>query len=1301
MSCLVNNFIKKIIYLFFAFLSFSFLNAQENLEFEKLTSAKGINESIIYSVQQDSIGNIWMASNEGVIKYNSHFAVKYNKYRGFPDSFGSRVNIIFVDSNNNIWAGTDSGIYKYDHIKDVFKEINTPKEEITIVKSIIEDNDGNIWIGDVLGLWIYDVKSSIMKFVETEKGNSKINVQCLWKEKNRIIIGTTKGLYTANIKNKILKKIGVNDHLQIYSIYKINSDYLIGTKKHGLFKITASLKKWEPVNYSLNNSRIHPIKCIIKDTKNHLYIGTDGDGIYYLDPYLNVVEHYQHNQDDSKSLSSNGIYNLLIDKENILWVATYGGGVNFLNKRKLIFKKTQHQLKEKNSLKNNFTRAIEVDSNGDYWFGTKGGLSVLNKKTNQWNHIDAISDIVLALEKDGDYIWAGTFEKGLFKVNINTLKAEQISRYNKDTIKIKKINTIFKDSKSNIWLGGDYSEIIKISKDLKIEIFPLSPLRTITELKDGSILCGGLRGIYKLNIDTRTFDHIYSLEKKGNDFSYFGINSIAQLNDEEVALATNGQGILIYNLTNTSVKELNVQNGLPSDVIQGLIQLNNSDLWASSSNGLAQIKFTNNDTIINVFDKEDGLTTNQFNSGSYNKFNEYTIAFGGVDGITIFNPKRIKNSKITPKIVFEEFSVFNEVLSTDDPRMNGHVNSTKEIKLDHDKNAISIRFSGILHNAPSKVNYSWKMDGYRDYWSKPSKESFVNFTNLSHGEYVFSVKAANKYGNWGDIKNINIIIDRPWWATTLAYFGYFILAMLLIYFIVYLTKFSDSKKRADEQIEFFNNLTHEIRTPLTILLSSLDEISKSKDGTSKNQAKKTIKRLNSLFDQMLNFRKATIKDNEPQNIRKLNLETHVKSLIENFSPMLEKQSIRRVFVNDWKNDVFYFNKEILNKIFFNLISNAIKYTPDGGEITIKLSETSKEALRIEVTDTGIGIPEDQQKFILKRFYRARNVINSQKPGTGLGLMLVKKLVEKTNGTISFASKENKGTSFVVTLKNQESRYIHTAVLDEGFQKEFNINDHPKLTELSERKILIVEDNNDLRKLLLKKLGTFFKVYEASNGKEGFEIANDIYPDLILTDLIMPIMDGLEMSKKILGDINLNHIPVFMMTALNSPDLKLKGLKTGAAEYIEKPIDINLLLAKITNSLSWQNKLRNKFVADVDKDKVIHYKNEKDKIFINKLELILKNHVSESTFSVYDLCQEIGMSRTPLYVKLKSLANLSPQEFIIHSRLKHAKKMLIEGEFNITEIAYQTGFSNQKYFSTSFKKHYGKNPTSFLKERNPK
>ncbi|MFK7934165.1 MAG: ATP-binding protein [Saprospiraceae bacterium] len=388
----------------------------------------------------------------------------------------------------------------------------------------------------------------------------------------------------------------------------------------------------------------------------------------------------------------------------------------------------------------------------------------------------------------------------------------------------------------------------------------------------------------------------------------------------------------------------------------------------------------------------------------------------------------------------------------------------------------------------------------------------------------------------------------------------------------------------------------------------------------------------------------------------------------------------------------------MNKIIFNLISNAVKYSKDEGSILINLKHQNRQDLKVEIVDDGIGIPKDQQKFILKRYYRGRNAINSQTPGTGLGLMIVKNLIEQDKGDIWFDSIEGEGTTFSVVLKNQNKNY-HQYAVQQPVEEEAPVTDlyeSTRIAEFSDAKILIVEDNDELRQIMVEKVGRYFQVFEASSGVEGLQMVEQIFPDLILTDLIMPEMDGMEMSRQLQQNINTNHIPIIMMTVLNNSTHKIESIESGIAAYLEKPVDFNFLFAKMTSTLAWQKKLRERYRHQTEIEDAQKFRNEKDAEFINNLEKFVIEKIGEDGLSVHDLCRHVGMSRTALYMKLKNMVDLSTQDFIIHTRLKYARRLLTTEDINIKEVAYRAGFANPKYFSTSFKKLFGQTPTSFLK-----
>lgn len=1292
--------LKAIIFLFALTFFSAFSFAQNTVKFQQLRGENVPTQSITYAIEQDGVGNIWVATEEGVLKHNSQFYKIYNNYSGLPSAMSNRTKAIFVDSKQHIWIGLEKGVCLYNSDLDRF-ELVEHNEDINpaLINVITEDKNNTIWVGAFNGLWKSErsPKKTIMKRVIANH-----NIQAIKQFEDKLVVGTPKGLFIFDLKTEVFKEIptGVKNN-NISSISTINNQILVGFKDGTLVKLEANFKDVTLLELGFNST--NPITDIIKNTKNNLLIATDGSGIFEVDSMFVMINHYTENVNNKHSLSSNGVYDICVDKENILWVATYGGGVNFFNSNQLPVTNIQHEINNTNSIIANFTRAITKDNNGKFWFGTKKGLSIWDPETNKWKHLEHLlgdskknQTIILSLLTDDNVIWVGTYNKGLFKINSKTLK---ITPYNKATgfDIIKKIYALYKDAKGNLWAGGIEKDLTVLDKNNNIYTYPIQQIKSISENKKGEILVACKQGVFKINHTNRTFGLIEDLLSDSSNLSYSTINATQQMENGNLLVATNGAGLLFYNTETKNLKKISVVNGMPSDVIQGLIATNNNTIWASTTKGIANIKITENDTIIDVYDKKDGLATTEFNYGSFKKIDDNLIAFGGVDGVTLFNPNKIEEKLYKPEIIFNSFKLSNKIIEPNQSPLEKHINKTEALELNHEQNSIEIDFTGILHSAPSKVKYKWMLEGFDEQWSPVTNQNFATYTNLSPGNYLFKVKAYSKHDNESSERQLKINIASPWWATKKAYLLYALLTFALVYAIIHFTSLIIKKRNADQQIDFFNNVTHEIKTPLAILISSLDNVTESVDSTedSKERIKTTIKRINSLFEQMLNFQKVTADDNSIQDISKIDVYEQIKQRINNFKPLTKDQNLDVVFNNEWTED-FYFNKESLDKILLNLISNAIKYSFKDGTIFINTNKTKSGDLRIEIKDEGLGIPKDQQKHILNQYYRARNVINSQRPGTGLGLMLIKKLLEKTGGSISFQSEENKGTTFVVLLNNLKKSYTEINETSTPTDKITEIVENTtELTEFSNSKILIVEDNDELRNSLANTLATYFQVYEATNGKEGLEVANQIFPDIILTDLIMPEMDGMQMAKQLKNDISLNHIPVFMLTVLQNSDQKLESIESGISEYIEKPVDIKFLLAKMINALKWQQKLRDKYVKDSDADTAELFRNKKDQEFLQKLEATIMANIESDSFSVHDLSKSVGMSRTSLYMKLKNLVDLSPQDFIIHTKLKQAKNLLIRGDISIKEVAYQSGFSNPKYFSTSFKKFYKMTPSGFI------
>ena len=1288
---------RKVLIFLFIILGFS-LKAQKQYAFKQLSVEQGISQSIIYALTQDNIGNIWMASEEGVIRYNSRNSKKFNKYSRLPKDFNSRIKSIFVDSKDQVWIGSDDGVAYFDREKNIFIKIE-PQTRLkpSLVEYITEDSNNNIWVAAYNGVWKLSKNKDLIELI---RYGDITQVQTIHNINGKILVGTRKGLFQINSENGGIKKLSQVDNYFITDLAILNSDYyLIGTRNNGLLKVNSDFEVMNEVDLPIG-PRDYPIFDLIVSNEK-IYIATDGAGLIISDFEFKDFQVFQNDENKPNSISSNGIYDIHIDQEGILWIATYGGGVNYYNPNYSDFTNYTHIINERNSLISDFVRSIAQDSLGRIWFGTKKGISIYDPFRKTWKQLPNLSnnpnnkfpEIIMALESDRGYMWVGTYDSGVFKVNINNYIAKSYSPSDYPKLTLRKIYDIHKDLGGDIWLGGIDGKLTRISSDKVVNTYKIDQVRSISNGFGNYILVAGRNGVQKINRDTGEISNYEKLIPGNNKFDYFTINTVKPFREKFLILASNGGGLIFYNLETGNSTSINSQKGLPSDIVQGILLSGTDNIWVSTTNGLTNVRIKGKDTLLRIYNKSDGLASTEFNYGSFAKLEKGKLAFGGTDGVSVFKPLEINEQSIVPQIYFEDFMLSNKVITSGQGPLKKSINTIQSIDLDHDHNSFGFEFVGVLHGASSKVKYSWKLEGFNNSWTNPSTQNIASYTNINPGEYVFKVRATNGFGEFGPTREVKINIDHAWYASPFASIFYFLFVMGLLILIIYITTQLVNKKNAEQQVDFYNNLTHEIKTPLAILLSSLDNHSKNKSDPQANERiRGTIKRINSLFEQMLTYQKSTGPDVDE--VDAIEIETHVKEMLNDFMPLLKEKDLEINYTNSWEGQLYYFNKEDFNKILFNLVSNAIKYSFDGGIIKVKTEMLADGSLWITVSDRGMGIPIDEQKNILRHYYRARNVVNSQQPGTGLGLMLVRNIVNKTNGEITFSSKENEGTEFFVKLKNRKSLYKETAILEKSEEKAVQLANMGVLTEFSDSKILLVEDNDELRKELERILGYYFQVFEAKNGKQGLEKSGILFPDLIITDLIMPEMDGLAMSKALKADINLNHIPIFMLTVLQNRGQKIESLEAGISEYIEKPIDINLLIAKILNALKWQKKLQKKYQQESELETAVKFKNENDEKFIRKVESYILERIKDESFSIHDVCEKFNMSRTSLYMKLKNLIDLSPQDLIINTRLKYSKSLLLKTDKNIKEIAYESGFSNPKYFSTSFKKFFDMSPSQF-------
>ncbi|WP_198012019.1 hybrid sensor histidine kinase/response regulator transcription factor [Gillisia sp. CAL575] len=1307
--------------------------AQEVPGIEKLTEVNGSFQKI-NKIQQDSIGNLWIASDDHVQRYNSFFSEYYDQFKGMPDNIG-QINTLFIDSQNRIWAGSENGLYLYVPEKNTFVGIPSERANIkTNVQQIAEDEFGNIWIGSNTGIWNFTRDQLVL----ISPFPSKQSVNDIAPVNQRVVFGTSKGLFSLNKNSGQYKKIPLLSYkdFNIQSILFTGDYYLIGTEENGLYKTDKNFSNPEKI-YSLPYSAQNkPIADISLDKAGNVYLASKGDGLLILNKNLKLASHYLQQENNNLSLSDNNLNGLYLDKYNTLWVSTESGLINSINLKQNNFEFLRHDPKKYSSIADNFTTAIEEDKNGNVWFGTRQGLSVWNRSADSWQHLKNLSfkyqsnipDIIRDLQADGMHMWVATFNDGVYKININTFLRAQYSTDASNKTGLQKVNALLVDTNKNVWAGGEDGNLTRISPTNEIKSFTLRGISAMAQLANGDVMAAGKNGVFSIHTGSNTFQPIKKLDPNNKNLPYFNINSISETLAGEIVLATEGAGIVVYNPENGSVKVIDVKSGLPSNRIQGLLIYGRNEIWAGTNKGLVNFVIEDNPTI-RVFDKDDGLLSAVFTRGSFAQLDN-KLAFGTLKGVSVFNPNKLKSKLVTvPNILFGSLDVRSRDEGT---KSLSNFSSGKNLNLKSDQNSFHIEFYGMIPGNYSQLAYSWKLQGLDKEWSEPSAQNEANYANLASGNYTFLVKARKANGPWSSVKQISMNIASPWWASTEAYLIYGLLLLVLIAIPFYL--FRNYKKRSNRaaRSKFYSNLNQEIGTPLSILLTSLDTIAEE-ESNKKHRLKNTVKRLKELLEPILNFQPSKMSmTNATPVISKISLNHYFEDLVKDFNPLLRQKHLEIIINNQWNQEFFYYDADNLNKIFFNLISSAIKYSFDEGKIIINLIGTNKRDLKIQVADNGLGLPREDQKVIKEYYSSSRSGVAAEN-SEHINLLYVKDFIDKLGGTIVFESSKNQGTTFTLILKNhikvEVTKPLKTKNNERGLVDEPTLKREPETEvkrivkpiklernienvesvsrEIESRKeitseeirILIVEDNDELRKEFVESFKKLAEVFDAKNGLEAYEVACSIVPNAIISSYDMQGMNGITLYNALNENIELQNVPVFMM--ISDEDRKQLTIENQSEmlQLIDKPVDLELLLKKVGDTLNatdsqpyFNNKLseRNSNLL----------KGGLDDKFINNLENIIKQNMQDSSFTVKELSEAMGMTSNSFYLKLKKYSGLTPLDFINKTKLIYAKSLISNGESDLSEVARQAGFQNKDIFFSSYKKHFGYMPGTIMEKDDP-
>ena len=1330
------------------------LNRYDGYEFKIFRNIPGDSNSIsnsqVLSILEDRAGTLWIGTDGGGLNKFNRDKENFTRYMHNPNDSTSLSNnavwSIYEDRAGTIWIGTFAGgINKLDRNKNKFiRYIYNPEDpgslSFNTVISFCEDSKGNLWIGTLGGglnkLSMAERNNINPDFIHfrhdpnDSRSLSSDRVTRILEDKNGIIwVGTLgEGLDQLNWIDEKEKQasflhykykaddpasIGGNEIVQIYE--DRDGQVWIGTWGGGLNKLIPGKDKNSPTSFKT----------------------------------------FTHDANDPRSLSGNIVYTIYEDNSGLLWVGSWAKGFNKFNKKKKLFKHYKHVPNSPSSLSVNSVLDIYEDRSGILWIGTfDGGLNRFDRKTEKFKHYRNNANDPFSIGDDGIYsifedksgmLWIGTFNGGL---NMLNPKTENFTRYqhnpgNPKSISSNFVNNICEDKDGNLWIGtfgaglnrfdritGEFTHYRHIQDNSKslsgdnIELLYLD--------KSGELWIGTHSG---LNRYDRKNDNFTRHHYDPNNPSSLSNNYVFCIHEDKKGrfwIGTNGGGLNKYDTETGKFFNYRMSNGLPNDVIYGILEGDNGNLWLSTNDGLS--KFNPDAETFRNYDERDGLQSKGFNSYSYCKSRTGELLFGGPNGLNIFHPDSIKDNEHIPSVVLTNFLLYNEPVAIGfDSAYNRtilkkSITEADQIELSYEDKVLSFEFSALDFHVPWKNKYAYIMEGFENDWNyTDANRRFASYTNLDPGEYTFRVKGSNNDGIWNEAgTSIKVIILPPWWSTSWAYIIYSVSIISIIYLTWKLqlkririkhdyemSRFEAEKMHEVDEMKnrFFANISHEFRTPLTLISGPAEDlIDETENYRIKEKAeiiKRNAARLNILVNQLLDISKLEA--------GKMKLETTeldiipiIKGLVLSFASFAERKNISLKFSSPETHLNVFIDREKITKIITNLLSNALKFTHHGGMVEVSI-EKLPDRVKIDVMDNGIGIPASRMDRIFDRFFQVDGGHTRENEGTGIGLALTKELVELHKGRIMVDSREDCGSTFTVTLPLGKHHYsedeicgpkakLHEITLEENTCLEVDDNETVKknmtiLLETGKPLILVVEDNPDVRKYIIDHLEKEFRIIEAADGDSGLHEAVKHFPDLIISDIMMPKMDGLEFCKKVKEDERTSHIPVILLTAKAADQDKLGGFQSGADDYIMKPFDTKLLKARIRNLIENRRRLQEKFHSEgyiIPKEF-----NSLDEVFLKRILNVIDEHISDENFNIEMLSKESAMSREQIYKKLVALTGKSPVLFLRSIRLAKSRIMLKERRGTISEISYLVGFSSPAYFTKCFKEEFGYSPSELL------
>ncbi|MBN1820587.1 MAG: response regulator [Prolixibacteraceae bacterium] len=1326
--------------------------------------------SFITCFHQSDSNLVWLGSgNSGFYRliFNEEkydYEISQFLSRGSNTVTNNTINFIITDSLKNIWIGTKNGLnlIKAENVYDENPVISHFNIEINFTSAI--NWQGKVWFGTAKnGIITYDNKKSVFESINIPEVYNIEKISSIKKSENGLIIGTiNSGCYFFSSDDKSISRIPVLGE-KIKSIYVDRKNYAwISTDEHGISRFSASTG--EVRHFQLSTESIRPLidderHYLYEDNAGQLWIACHGGGLALFNNENQQFDFFRNEPGNNNSISSNFVHCIIQDKSGNYWIGTsrYSGGVN-----KIIFSNpafTNIAPNKNFSLQaENEIKAVFEDSQGNLWVSSRygeihiynnelgkiGTLSVSDEGTK--NNVYAIIEdkknrICLGARPGGIFI----SEKPIYKYSdfkdIKFIHYSSNAGVNGSMI-IDNVFSMLNDIEGNIWIGT-YGEGITVATEDKAGEFSFRNVnsensclsndyvRNIFSDSYGNLWIGtvfGLNLLKKENLLKNDFNFEVFLNDPENNqsISYNDIIKIFEDSEKNIWVSTFGNGL--NKLTQDSSGNFHFSrysktNGLSNDIVYGILEDKNKHLWFSTESGLSV--FYPEKERFESYSISNGLYSQGFLENSCYLLKNGKLAFGATFGFVIVDVDKLEPGFNYQNLVFNNFQLLNTELEPNSKKspLKKSILFTKDIRLNYNQNSFSFEFSALNLTAPDQIQYAYQLVNYEPDWNYSGNSRVATYKNVSPGKYIFRVKSTNLDGDWNkNEKQVIINILPPWWATKIAYIGYFILLLFLLEasrrviskYNRLRTDLRVERRVNDIKLKFFTNISHEIRTPLTLIMGPLNDLKRIKNLPPSVMNPLEImnrngKRMLRLVNQLLDFRKI---QNQKMKLSVEKTETvkFVHDICMNFEKLASQKKIKYFYPETYFEIDAWFDREKLDSVLFNLLSNAFKFTPEGKSIRVEVAENKSDGfIEIKIADKGKGISRDKIPLLFQRFTSLASE-NIDFTGTGIGLAYSYELVKLHKGDIEVESEPGKGSVFTVKLLPGKNHFTkddlcleeENAEIQKTHATEYELTLNDTFTSLHDESgkktytVLFVEDNSEVKYYVAGILEKCFNVVTANNGLEGLDLIEKIHPDLVITDIMMPEMDGITMTKKVKENFSVSHIPVIMLTAKSTLHDQIEGIESGAEAYVLKPFNANYLITVIQNLLKQRMLIFRKFQDQLPLSSEIKITN-RDKEFLENTIRLIEINCQDPDFNVEQLVKECALGRTGFYNKIKGLTGLSPVEFLRKTRLRIAARYLSEPGYRVAEAADLTGFRDVKYFTRCFKNEFGDVPSVYKKK----